>query len=298
MADKERLLIDKKYFEEISAYLIKSLRKSRAEIYRLINRTHWRYSDKNLETILNIIENSYSEAVTFSTIPTLHKMAAEHYSSAVKQTLKSLKQPSFSWDIRDENSIRLLNRHDAFFFSKYFTMNQKDTLRKHILEVFESGVPSDELKNRIRSELNKTAKASRAYTKSFIDTAGTRARAFAKIQTLDRVDIKRYRISGFRDERTCPVCSKLIGKTFEVKDQLEIIKNTFDIDYSKPYEEVILKLQEFSPFVGYSRTKQKYYTGTKKLGSYREYEKDDFLKIPGIELVPAHNGCRCSINGA
>jgi len=281
--------IDIAYLKQLNAALSSSLQEAKKLIMRHIEQMGWDKID-NAPYSSAIIEAQFAEVVARISIPQLSALVGEQYKDMLKKSSRVLKDAQLNWDIKDSNTIKMLSDNNSLFVSKFYDHSQAGKVRKNVLKIFEQGKSRDQVASEMVTELSRVSKAGKVYNEIMVKAASSRARSFAQVRKFEKIGRTHFEWFGYKDERTCPICSSGIGSKFEVAQQLEIMEKYLAIDYgaNTSYETAIAEVKRVAPWFGYDEKEDKLYTGSGEDKKY--YTQEQFRSKVSL---PCHGLCRC-----
>ena len=200
-----------------------------------------------------------------------------------------------SFNIQDTKAMDALAGHQVFWVGDHYDENISaavaNTTRETILEVGSDRVAAGKLmKERIADKLSSVRTptgfhgSAEQYFEGLTANAATVSRAHGQMASFQEIEIARYAITNPLDERTCPVCVHMDGKTFSVEQgvsQAEAEVEAKDADDIKTIHPWFSKkeLDKISKTPGESTRKD-----------------SKALADAGYSLPPFHFRCRCTVD--
>jgi len=253
-------------------------------------------SEKEIEQTQQDINNAYIlflaslKRKLTSTTKDLSIIIEEHkkFAKKVSTRLKSMEYDSFV------NSMDYIYKKKKIVPKWYDeldeileTMNSFDNMflnaRAEILpsKLVESGLIKKEV---IGTELGKLSNQFSNYYKVLTSISATESAAFSKISLFSKYNIRTMRWIGFRDDLTCPVCSRFIGRIFKTSTLKTMMDNYLA-------ETEIDGIKKSIPFIEYDKKNNEYFRNIDGEKDYLKYgEIDSIISIP-----PLHTHCRCEL---
>ena len=139
-----------------------------------------------------------------------------------ENTQKIFDNSSVPWcrvkpSVRPEDVVNELWTKDNVTWSSRVWHNQ-ELLQQRVMEsltdCFSRGVGIDQVVRYLAEDMNSGVYAARR----LLRTEMNRIQNQATIERLKANGVRRYKIVGAHDDRTCPLCKQMIGKTFNIED--------------------------------------------------------------------------------
>lgn len=136
-------------------------------------------------------------------------------------------EPKF--DLADEGAMKALNKHQLFWIGEHYDKNVStgiaDVTRKVIVEAGGNRTKAGKaMAERVADSLAHVRTpegfhgSSKQYFEGLVANAATVARAHSQMRSFMDIGITKYKIVNPLDERTCPVCHHMDGRTFTMKE--------------------------------------------------------------------------------
>jgi len=203
------------------------------------------------------------------------------------------------YDLIDYGAIEAIKEHQLYWIGSHYDENVLATVVTTVKEtVLEAGkntaLAGKLLQERLKEVsqnisvpggFNGTAKQ---YFEGFAANVTTTSRVFSQLRSFQEVGVTQYTIVNPGDNRTCPRCGHLEGKTFSVQDglyQMDAIiaaKKPEDVKQIQPWM-TAAQIMAISSTPGYIAGK----IGIKDSAA---------LVKAGLALPPYHYKCRCTID--
>lgn len=195
----------------------------------------------------------------------------------------------------DEGAIAALQEQQTFWIGEHYSENLGATIASTTSDALvaagkKPAVAGELIRERLADELAHVRTPSGfhgsadQYFEGLAANAATVARAYGQIVAFDEVGVTRYVIVNPIDERTCPVCSHMDGKTFTV----ERGKNQMGAELEADSPDAIKKAH---PWL----TPAELLAISPKAGPAGPKDEAS-LADAGISLPPFHFRCRCAVD--
>jgi hypothetical protein len=211
------------------------------------------------------------------------------------------------FDLVDKGAVEALAKHQVYWLGYHYDKNLSDRVAAIAQKVMiEDGLPRSEAAKKLQEELTKFFgyKESDPYSKekktgqlgipigwkgnpqdyfgAVVANAATTARVAGTLKTYTELDITHYTVVNGLDERTCPICTDMNGRTFDVQAAAKQVQLTVAADNSE-------KVRTISPWL------------TEKEHEKLTEEKKDAatnakLSKAGFSYPPFHLKCRCFLD--
>jgi len=282
------------YAIEFNKSVLKGLKLSIADIYKQLVK-HGRGGTNAGQ----ILKHRIDRVAMTELCPQVFKAITEQYEMMKRPDASMMKNgvryDQFNWDIKDTETLDILRKNNVFLTSKYYNRLEAGKVRERIEKAFTEGKSPASIANALRFEFGDLNKGLRAYNEMFVDTISHTARNFANINTYQQIGVEYSKIVGFKDELTCPQCSRLIGRIVSVETQAKAVNDYLSVDFEKlGYDKALEQIKTVNPWwtekglIGAGFEKPNYKSDAENI---RETAK---LIQPGLELPIFHGRCRCS----
>ena len=169
----------------------------------------------------------------------------------------------------DVRAIEVLTKHNCYWLGEHYGKHIGPKIAELTQEALRDGLGRDELARELRDSLGGKVGGYK-YWDVVSSAALVRSRSFGCISGMVEAGITEYEILAMGDERMCPICGELHGKTFSVSETKRVIDSTLGM--SNPEEFKAAMPWHTEPPVGVSREK---------------------LTADGMSVPPFHGRCRC-----
>lgn len=203
------------------------------------------------------------------------------------------------YDLIDYGAIEAIEEHQLYWVGSHYGENVSATVATTIREtVLEAGRNTTLAGNLLQERLKEVSQnirvpggfngTAKQYFEGFAANATTTSRVFSQLRSFQEAGVTQYTIANPGDNRTCPRCGHLEGKTFSVNDGLsqmnKIIaaKSPDDVKKIQPWMSA-KQILSISSTPGYIAGK----AGTRDSAA---------LAKAGLALPPYHYRCRCTID--
>jgi hypothetical protein len=202
-------------------------------------------------------------------------------------------KPSF--DLVDEEAVNALARHQLYWIGKFYDDAVSGAVASTVRErMFQFGgdreAAGEELGRTLRTALGVFeipggyVGSTKSYFEGVVANAFTVTRAAAQIRSFEEAGVVTYTISNPFDERTCPTCIHMDGKSFSVEFASKMIERLID---AKSPEDV----RNIQPWVSYKQL-----TEISPFPGPRGPADAGALAERSLCLPPFHFRCRCAID--
>ena len=174
----------------------------------------------------------------------------------------------------DIRAIDVLTKHNCYWLGEHYDKHIREGIAKLTQQAISDGLGRKELAKELREALGGKVGGYK-YWDVVSSAALVRSRSFGCISGMVEARITEYEILAMGDERMCPICGELNGKTFSVSETKKVIDRTLDISDPDKFKEAMPWHTE-SP-AGVSKDK---------------------LIADGMSIPPFHGRCRCVLTMA
>ena len=171
----------------------------------------------------------------------------------------------------DIRAIDVLTKHNCYWLGEHYGKHIGSKIAELTQEALRDGLGRDELARELRDSLGGIVGGYK-YWDVVSSAALVRSRSFGCISGMVEAGIVEYEILAMGDERMCPICGELNGRTFSVTETREVIDRTLGISNPDKFKEAMPWHTE--PPVGISKDK---------------------LIATGMSVPPFHGRCRCTL---
>jgi len=190
------------------------------------------------------------------------------------------------WDKPRQEALDWLVKHDRFWMGKVFPEHLSGDFRAVIVDGMERGLGRTDIARTLRSRLIGTPEAPTGleYYKRVASTTVNRARNWGGIFSLQAAGFTEYEIRSVLDERTSRICREMSGKTFSVRDAMNLVQRAI---HSPPSA-----IEELAPWPRYDAERQDHYLTVDGSRQYLAGKNTQWLAGHGLSLPPYHGSCR------
>ncbi|MHC5059283.1 MAG: phage minor head protein, partial [Planctomycetota bacterium] len=190
------------------------------------------------------------------------------------------------WDKPRQEALDWLVRHDRFWIGKVFPDHLAGDFRETITAGLEEGLGRKDIGLRLRDMVmgKPGAPAKLEYYTRVAATTVNRARNWGGVFSLHAAGFTEYEVRSVLDERTSHICREMSGKTFRVRDAMDLVQRAIDSPPSA--------IEELAPWPRYDSERGDHYL---TIGGSREYlagKNTQWLAGHGLSLPPFHGNCR------
>ena len=221
---------------------------------------------------VDIISQRLADALgpSFGSSPAMRELIHDHVERAYKYGKLAFAMTGGDLSLRDMKAVDVLTRHDCFWIGEHYGSHVGPRVSELAREALDQGLGRQALAGMLRQELGKVGPNGYTYWDVVASSALVRARSFGSISGMSDAGITEYEILAMDDERMCPICGEMDGRTFSVA----AAKATIDaaIGLSSPDAFKAAMPWQKGPAIGRSR--------------------DDLVRS-GQAMPPFHGRCRC-----
>lgn len=171
----------------------------------------------------------------------------------------------------DIRAIDALTKHNCYWLGEHYGKHIGPKIAELTQEALREGLGRDELARELQDSLGGKVGGYK-YWDVVSSAALVRSRSFECISGMVEAGITEYEILAMGDERMCPICDELNGRTFSVLETREVIDRTLGISDPDKFKDAMPWHTE--PPVGVSMDK---------------------LIADGMNIPPFHGRCRCTL---
>ena len=219
-AEARRWLDDPVSYTEVSMLLSDAdalAEPERSKMLRLINRQSYAYRynrEKALRDLIEIHANGITRDIMNRTVPVMDEVAIESYGHSMFELQKGI-GVGFAVEHIPVNMLeRAVNSQLTFTRTIGYVKSVTIPMREALFE----GILLGKSSGQIARDVQVMSGRSEWVSKAFARTALTEVSNEAEKRTLEDSGLKKYRFVATLDERTCPVCGRLDGQVFYLKD--------------------------------------------------------------------------------
>lgn len=172
----------------------------------------------------------------------------------------------------DHRAINVLTRHNCFWLGQRYGNAIGPKISELTQKALDDGLGRDELAESLRYTLGEAAPGGYTYWDVVASAAIVRARSFGALSGMEEAGITEYEILAMGDERMCPICGAMNGRTFSVAKTREVVNRVLDISDPEKFKAAM-----------------PWQTKTPKGKSNAD------LLASGQSLPPFHGRCRCTL---
>lgn len=276
--------IDIRFTRLLSEQMIKAYRQALNKIYGLpLDQM------QDIDTVINLIKAEYDQSAVVNS-DNLYSASKLQYQSAIRQIQAQIRQQltdfKYQYNRIDRDVLNILDQNNTLFIGKYFDNRVEPAIRAEMAKIITEQQTKKDTANAIREMMIGQGKSGYGYSKMLVETNGTWARSIGKTNAMERAGFRQYEFIATIDDATSDICQELNGKIFTVEEAQSVRDEYLAIDTSD-YNTAVKQLESFSPFVRQ--------TETGWIAGGRNYGKDNFLDIPGVQTPPLHPNCRSDI---
>lgn len=180
-------------------------------------------------------------------------------------------KPKFA--LMDEAARSILTDHTVFWIGQHYDAFIGGEIARITRELaLESGLGRADVGRELKAAFNDIFPHSDAYWRGLAATTITRARAMGAVQSLVDAGVTEYEIMAMMDERTCPLCIHLNGKTFRVEHAVSLRDALLEANTPEDVKRI-------HPW--------------RTLKEIQDWGQEELAK-GGLSLPPYHYHCRCT----
>jgi hypothetical protein len=199
------------------------------------------------------------------------------------------------FDLVDEQAVQALQSDNLFWIGEHYGKNVSGAVATTTSQtLIEAGSSRKEaavaMEKAMATALSSFhvpggySGSARGYIEGLVANAMTTARVQGQVRSFVNVGITTYVCTNPWDERTCPTCTHMNGKTFTVKqatDQIELVQSASSPDQVKAIHPWLTtaEMKAISPLPGHQGTAD-----------------SAALANAGFNLPPFHFRCRCTVD--
>ena len=173
--------------------------------------------------------------------------------------------------LSDLRAIDILTRHNCYWLGEHYGKHIGSKIAELTQEALADGLGREELAEQLREALGGKVGGYK-YWDVASSAALVRSRSFGCVAGMVEAGIVEYEILAMADERMCPICGEMNGRTFSVSATQKVIDSVLDIKSPDDFKDAMS--WHSSPPVGVSNEK---------------------LLADGMSIPPFHGRCRCTL---
>ena len=175
----------------------------------------------------------------------------------------------YKLSLPDIRAIDVLTKHNCYWLGEHYVKHIGPKIAELTQDALRYGLGREELAKELRESFGGKVGGYK-YWDIVSSAALVRSRSFGCISGMVEAGITEYEILAMGDERMCPICGEMNGKTFSVTETREVIDRTLGISSPDKFKEAMPWHTE--PPIGVSKDK---------------------LLADGMSIPPFHGRCRC-----
>ena len=224
------------------------------------------------QSVIELITSRLSEALGQS-FGSSQKVREElrKYITRAYESGKSEFAVKHDLSLPDIRAIDVLTKHNCYWLGEHYDKHIREGIAKLTQQAISDGLGRKELAKELREALGGKVGGYK-YWDVVSSAALVRSRSFGCISGMVEAGITEYEILAMGDERMCPICGELNGKTFSVAETQKVIDRTLGISDPDKFKEA-MPWHTASP-AGVSKDK---------------------LIADGMSIPPFHGRCRCTL---
>lgn len=205
---------------------------------------------------------------------------------------KATAKPAFG--VKDKKAIESLRHRETVWIGDLYGTRVQRAIRAAAKETLDRGEVDPFAREALRERLGKVmtavespkgyAGAIESYLEGVVNNAVTVARVQGQLRSFEELEVERYVITNPQDERTCPVCVHMDGKTFSVPKGIEMVES--EVDAGSPDE-----VADIHPWLDIDSLLDV----SPKAGEAGEGDEDALME-EGFGMPPFHFNCRCTVD--
>jgi hypothetical protein len=190
------------------------------------------------------------------------------------------------WDKPRQEALDWLVKHDRFWIGKVFGDHLSGDFRETITAGLNEGLGRKDIGRRLRDMVMGKAgtPAKIEYYTRVAATTVNRARNWGGVFSLHAAGFTEYEIRSVLDERTSRICREMSGKTFRVRDAMDLVQRAMDSPPSA--------IETLAPWPRYDAERGDHYLTVDGSREYLTGKNTQWLAGHGLSLPPFHGNCR------
>lgn len=222
------------------------------------------------EYLLNALGHEFAESKAVRSI--IHKKVAGIYTKAKSKWAED-KPKVVDNTIIDKRAIAFIENNGVYWLGEHYSSAIAEKVAETGKTVLEMGLGTKDFTEMLESQLSTVLDITDyKYWDITAESLLVRSKAFGNVFGMEEVGVKEYTIFAMGDEKTCPVCQELDGRSFSVTAAADVCRNVLELT---DLEDVKNALPWTStPPIGVSSAK---------------------LISQGRMLPPIHGHCRCDV---
>ena len=222
------------------------------------------------EYLLNALGHEFAESKAVRSI--IHKKVAGIYAKAKSKWAED-KPKVVDNTIIDKRSISFIESNGIYWLGEHYSSAISEKVVETGKAVLDMGLSTKDFTKMLESQLsNVLDMTDYKYWDITAESLLVRSKAFGNVFGMEEVGIKEYTIFAMGDERTCPVCQELDGRSFSVTAAADVCRNVLELTDPEDVKNALPWTS--TPPIGVSSAK---------------------LISQGRMLPPIHGHCRCDV---
>ena len=222
------------------------------------------------EYLLNALGHEFAESKAVRSI--IHKKVAGIYAKAKSKWAED-KPKVVDNTIIDKRAISFIESNGIYWLGEHYSSAISEKVVETGKAVLDMGLSTKDFTKMLESQLsNVLDMTDYKYWDITAESLLVRSKAFGNVFGMEEVGIKEYTIFAMGDERTCPVCQELDGRSFSVTAAADVCRNVLELTDPEDVKNALPWTS--TPPIGISSAK---------------------LISQGRMLPPIHGHCRCDV---
>lgn len=216
----------------------------------------------------------------------------------VDKSILEAKSDLSAFGTRDKQVVEMMTRNNKVFVNEGVEAMVEgfgDKSKGILEEALEKGWPREVTAQKLQEAAGTTIQ-NEHYWNIVSSNYTNRSRNWANLEVMREVDFEEYQIMAVGDERTCPICDLMNGKTFSIEKQIGILERSAESDTMGEYTSRMPWLTSRKDESGKIEIGVSRKSGFKAIFSNGEFTGSlSKLQGMGFAMPPFHGLCRCTI---
>lgn len=198
------------------------------------------------------------------------RMVKKSMQQAYKAAKKAWSQASLN--LVDKRAIFSMTYHNCYWLGRHYGEHIGPKIAEVGSKAIAAGLGRKALAKELKSTLGGVAPKDYQYWDVVSSAALVRSRSFGALSGMSEAGITEYKVYAMGDERMCPICGEMHGRTFSVRSAVSRMESAIGIKDPEEFKAAFPWQKE--PPVGVSNSA---------------------LAEAGMSMPPFHGRCRCIV---
>jgi len=185
----------------------------------------------------------------------------------------------FTLDQEDKAAIQALQDHTMYWVGAQYDLHLRQKIANTVKKLaFGEGLGRKEVAETLKREVGSILESHYDYWDILSSAVIQRSRMIGVVRSFIIAKVKTYRYVAMLDERTCPICSRMHNRVFEVRHAKRIVESTLNAQEPDDVKKAWAWL-----------------SATEQNIEWIETSTEEELGLRDFCLPPLHGRCRCTV---